>query len=129
MPPPETWSILVSDLWQLGQADAHALWLALAHATWSRPTALRQQLAVTGYLHITDRFWERFCAPRVVFAVVEDLVGERQLSRQRATRLEECFLRQLDRHGCWRGGVWDGTTRQTTLPPDIVTLASWGQPP
>jgi hypothetical protein len=128
MPPPDAWGILVNDLWQLPAADANAFWMALAHAKRSRPTALRQQLALTGYLHITDRFWERFCAPAVLFAVVEDLVGERQLSRQRATRIEDCFLRQLDRHGCWRGTVWDGTTRQTTLPPDIVTLAETGQP-
>ena len=82
----------------------------------------------SGTATIADWFGVETYPPAVLFAVVEDLVGERQLSRQRATRIEDCFLRQLDRHGCWRGTVWDGTTRQTTLPPDIVTLAETGQP-
>lgn len=123
---PPSWQIVVRDLWCLPESDANAFWHALSQSTYSRPMAMRQRFALAGYAHITTRFWQDFCSPPAVMAVLEALAHEGRLSRHRASRIEASLLREVNQHGQWRGDAWDGVERVQTPAPDILTWAETG---
>jgi hypothetical protein len=124
MQPPDAWGIIARDLWCLPESESKVFWLALEHAHRSRPVAMRQRFALAGYTHISNRFWQNFCTPPVVMAVLEELCREGRLSRQRATKIEEVLLRHVD-NGSWRGDP-PGAERLNVHAPDIVTFAETG---
>ena len=124
--PPESWYIVARDLWCLPDHEARTLWTALAQSTRTRPQAMRQRFALAGLTHISNKFWQDFCAPAAVMSVLEDLCAERRLTRQRATKIEEVVLRHITADGDWRGERRRGAERTSTLPPDVTTFAETG---
>ena len=107
------------------QRGRRVLWLALEHAHRSRAVSMRQHFILAGHLHISNRFWQDFCAPAVVMATIEELCREGRLSRQRATRIEEHLLHYVDWQGSWRGDP-PGEERSTIHPPDVRHFAETG---
>lgn len=127
MRPPESWDIVARDLWCLPENEARAFWQALSHSTRARSQAMRHRFSLAGFTHISQRFWQDFCAPAVVMAVLEELHQERRLTRARTSRIEEHLLRHVTRHGVWRGEGWDGRERLSTHAPDVIMFAEVGR--
>jgi hypothetical protein len=124
---PPSWQIVVTDLWCLPESEANYFWYSLIHTGYSRPVSMRQRFALAGVVHISNTFWGELCRPHTVIACLEALVHEKRLTRQRASRIEECLLREVDQHGNWRGDPWDGVERVQTHAPDVIICTEIGQ--
>jgi hypothetical protein len=89
--------------WQVPVCDANRFWQALATSRYSRPTALRQHLALPGTVHMDLTYLVmHVLTPELAIDVVEDLVHELRLPRKVATRIEECILAQVTATGQWK---------------------------
>jgi hypothetical protein len=91
---------------QLSASHCEAWWQALAHARWSRATALRSMVQCQSAL-ATDwrevvRLYEDAMSPAALIAVLEDLIEEARLAPGLARRMEEHVLRQTTQHGHWK---------------------------
>jgi hypothetical protein len=126
---PQGFTILQEELWRLSEGDQRAFWAALCRSRWWRPRAFRQALILVGAVRITEGALGRLCAPDVVVATLEALVEERQLSRAKATRIEETMLASVQATGHWRGDPAPETAYSVCYAPDVWTLAQWGTPP
>jgi hypothetical protein len=103
----------LADLWGLSEAAGRVFWGALMRAQGAKASELRQLLIFHEHLGPTlggptdvrgRHVLHNVCAPKVVLAVIEDLVDEALLSRAMATILEEALLKVVDARGSWTIG-------------------------
>jgi hypothetical protein len=123
---PQAFEVLNEVLWQLSHAELTRFWGALHRARSTRAVLFRQQVLLMGHLQVTEQYIEHAAHPAVLMAVLEVLVWEKQLSRAKASALQDRILQGVDAHGCWQGNIWDGVERVGVLPPDVERLASIG---
>ena len=102
MQPPAVWWNLASQWWALPQSDGIALWWALVHARYERPTAIRQHVALVQDAVKLHHFVQEVLTPQMAISVLEDLVHERRLSRKRASSMEQFVLDRVDCAGHWK---------------------------
>jgi hypothetical protein len=103
---PQVWGLLAA-YFELEAPLSRAWWGALERARWSEARELRQTLAFfdtqeAAGVDVILRFFQHRVTPQAIVDVLEALVGERLLSRQKATLLEEAVLRRVTRGGQWQ---------------------------
>jgi hypothetical protein len=89
--------------WRLPAALTRLWWQALSQSRYTQPQALRQAGLLWEGTSLADpaAVVHQTCAPVEVVAVLEALVHEGRLSRQRATQVEEHLLARVTREGHW----------------------------
>jgi hypothetical protein len=94
--------------WRLDADLSTRFWRALCRARWSETVAWRHALVHFDHSHravppveAVEGFISRAAKPAVVLRVLELLTQERCLSQQAASRIGECVLGRVDKHGHW----------------------------
>jgi hypothetical protein len=103
---PVLWACFCREWLRLSASQTEAWWQALAHARWSRATALRSmiqcQTALAQDWRAALRLYEDAMRPAALIAVLEDLIMEARLAPGLARRMEDAVLQQTTQHGTWK---------------------------
>lgn len=93
--------------WGLSDVQLKYLWRALDESRWTRPHAWKllmhqHELAGDALAVIVQ---QPQGSPKTIIEVIEDLVGEKRLTRNSAVVIEQTILSGVGPHGQWTGEI------------------------